>query len=58
MDVLEQEGMGMGKVMQSLRVSITGEGNGPDLMDIIEILGKKEITERIELALRSLKDKE
>lgn len=57
-DVLEQAGMGMGKVMQSLRVSITGEGNGPDLMDIIEILGKKEITERITLALSTLKDKE
>lgn len=57
-DVLEKEGMGMGKVMQSLRVSITGEGNGPDLMDIIEILGKKEITERIQLALTTLKDKE
>lgn len=57
-DVLEQEGMGMGKVMQSLRVSITGEGNGPDLMDIIEVLGKKEITERIELALDTLKDQE
>jgi glutamyl-tRNA synthetase len=57
-DVLEQEGMGMGKVMQSLRVSITGEGGGPDLMDIIEILGKEEITERIRLALTTLKDQE
>jgi glutamyl-tRNA synthetase len=46
----------MGKVMQSLRVSITGQAGGPDLMDIIEILGKEEITERIRLALDKLKD--
>jgi len=57
-DVLEQEGMGMGKVMQSLRVAITGQGTGPDLMEIIEILGAIEITERIRLALTTLKDKE
>ena len=54
--VLEEEGIGMGKVMQSLRLSITGEGGGPDLMEIIEILGKEEITERIRLALDKLKD--
>ncbi len=55
-DVLEQEGVGMGKVMQSLRVSITGSGAGPDLMEIIEILGKDEVTERIRLALDKLQD--
>lgn len=55
-DVLEQEGIGMGKVMQALRVSITGKGAGPDLMEIIEILGKDEITERIRLALDMLQD--
>lgn len=58
MDVLEQEGTGMGKMMQSLRVSITGAGAGPDLMDIIEILGKQEIAERIQLAIVELKEKE
>lgn len=54
--VLEAEGIGMGKVMQSLRVSITGQAGGPDLMEIIEILGREEITERIRLALDKLKD--
>ena len=36
-----------GKVLQLLRVSITGEGSGPDLMKIIEILGPFEISKRI-----------
>ncbi|MBK6265461.1 glutamate--tRNA ligase [Marivirga sp. S37H4] len=55
-DVLEQEGVGMGKVMPALRVSITGSGAGPDLMEIIAILGKDEITDRIRLALDKLED--
>ncbi len=54
MDVLEQEGLGMGKVMQALRVSITGKGNGPDLMEIISVLGKDEVTDRIRIALDTL----
>ena len=36
-----------GKVLQLLRVSIMGEGSGPDLMKIIEILGPFEISKRI-----------
>jgi glutamyl-tRNA synthetase len=36
-----------GKVLQLLRVSIMGEGSGPDLMKIIEILGPVEISKRI-----------
>ena len=56
-DVLEQEDVKMGKVMQALRLSLTGAGAGPDLMDIIEILGKNEVVERIEIALDSLSNK-
>jgi glutamyl/glutaminyl-tRNA synthetase len=39
-----------GKVLQLLRVSIMGEGSGPDLMKIIEILGPIEISKRIQNA--------
>ena len=39
-----------GKVLQLLRVSIMGEGSGPDLMKIIEILGPVEISKRIQNA--------
>jgi glutamyl-tRNA synthetase len=43
-----------GKVMQALRLAITGEGKGPDLMLMLEILGKKEVGTRIEAALVKL----
>ena len=54
-DVLEANGMKMGQVMQSLRVVITGQGAGPDLMLMMEIIGKEEATKRIETALNSIK---
>jgi glutamyl-tRNA synthetase len=41
----------MGKYMQPLRLSITGQGGGPDLMAIIEILGTKETAKRIDSAI-------
>ena len=49
--VLEKHGIGLGKVMQALRVIITGVAGGPDLMGIMEVLGKDEIINRIEQAL-------
>ncbi len=55
-NVLDQEGIKVGKVMQALRLAVTGEGGGPDLMDIIEVLGIPETTRRIDEALRVLKD--
>jgi len=43
-----------GKVMQALRLAITGEGKGPDLMLMLEILGKEEVVLRITSALGKL----
>lgn len=53
-DVLEQQGIGIGKVMQAVRLSITGVGAGPDLMSIIEVLGKTEVITRINQAIDQL----
>ncbi|HMP99449.1 MAG TPA: glutamate--tRNA ligase [Cyclobacteriaceae bacterium] len=55
--VLQELGIGMGKVMQAVRLVITGQGGGPDLMLIMEILGKDEVSSRIETALQKLKIK-
>ena len=41
--------------MQALRVAVTGRGMGPDLMEIIQVLGKKEVVERINFAISTLK---
>ena len=53
--VLEQLGLGMGKVMQGVRLAITGVGAGADLMEIISILGPKEVISRIHKAKDTLK---
>lgn len=45
------EGLGFGKVMQPLRLSLVGAMQGPDVFDIMMILGKEAVLERLQLAL-------
>jgi len=51
---LESAGIKAGKVMQAFRLVITGVGKGPDLMLTLEILGKEDVTKRIENAILDL----
>lgn len=44
----------LGKVMQAVRLAVTGSGAGPDLMQVFAILGKEEVAKRIQFALSSL----
>ena len=46
--------IGMGKVMQPLRLSLVGALKGPHLFDIIEMIGKNESIKRIEKAIQTL----
>ncbi len=46
--------IGMGKIMQPLRLSLVGALKGPHLFDIIEIIGKEESIKRIEKAIQIL----
>ncbi len=46
-----------GKIMQALRVTLTGGASGPDLMITIEIIGKEETVKRIFYALENIKVK-
>lgn len=48
-------GIQTGKIMQAFRVSITGNGSGPDLMITMEILGREEVVNRIGYALQTIK---
>lgn len=50
-------GIGTGKILQAVRVALTGAGGGPDLMMIMEIIGKEEVVKRIDYALHTLKAK-
>jgi glutamyl-tRNA synthetase len=47
-------GIGAGKILQALRLSITGGASGPDLMMTMEIIGKEETRKRIKYALKTL----
>ncbi|MCE7993871.1 MAG: glutamate--tRNA ligase [Roseivirga sp.] len=51
---LESLELGLGQVMPALRVSLTGQAGGPDLMEIITILGPSEVAERIRIALDTI----
>jgi glutamyl-tRNA synthetase len=48
---LEAAGIKMGKVMQMLRVALSGNGAGPDLMISMQLWGKDEVIERLNTAL-------
>lgn len=50
-DMAEKNEMGVGAVMPLLRLSLTGEQGGPDLMSIILILGVDESSKRIKHAV-------
>jgi len=55
--VTKELNIGTGKIMQALRVAITGVGGGPDLMMIMEILGNDEVVNRIDYALNNIQTK-
>jgi glutamyl-tRNA synthetase len=48
---LEEAGIKMGKVMQMLRVALSGNGAGPDLMISMELWGKEQVLLRLNLAI-------
>ncbi|RAU84213.1 glutamate--tRNA ligase [Pontibacter arcticus] len=52
--ILERNAMKIGQVMQALRLAVTGLEAGPDLMQIIEIIGAAETKTRIEHAIEKL----
>ena len=51
----EARGVGLGKVMQPLRVALTGSGASPPLFEIAALLGKERSLRRIDAALEKIK---
>lgn len=47
----QSQNLGMGKVMMPLRLALVGELKGPDVPEILEVLGKQESIERIKVAI-------
>lgn len=53
--LVDEKGLGFGKVMMPLRLTLVGELKGPDVPDLVEILGKAETISRIKAAIEILK---
>ncbi len=50
-DCLSNVGIKQGKVMQAMRLALTGTGTGPDLMLTMEIIGQAEAIQRLDNAM-------
>ena len=51
---LEENELGMGRLLPAFRVCLTGLGMGPSLFDIASLLGKEETITRMETALEKI----
>lgn len=54
-DIVEQQGIGMGKLMMPVRLCLTGVGFGPDLFMLQQLLGKQEVIKRLEAGIELAK---
>ena len=52
---IDKQGIGFGQMMVPLRIALVGSSKGPDLVQIIEMLGKEEVIKRIKYALNKIK---
>ena len=52
---IEANQLGMGQVMNAFRICLVGSASGPDLMEIVAMLGKDETLKRIDYALATIK---
>ena len=55
---VEEKELGFGKPMIAIRLSITGEGGGPSLFDIMELIGKEESIARLNAGIKNIKKEE
>ena len=51
---MSENEIGMGKIMQPLRLSLVGSLKGPHLFDIMAVIGKEETIQRIKSAIAAL----
>ena len=50
----KKKSIGMGAVMQALRMAAVGSLSGPDIVEVIKVIGKNSILERLELLRKQL----
>ena len=54
-DFATEQNLGLGKIMMPLRLALVGELKGPDVPDLLSILGKTEASNRINFAIETFK---
>ncbi|MDR1370022.1 MAG: glutamate--tRNA ligase [Dysgonamonadaceae bacterium] len=52
---IEEKQYHLGNIMNVFRLALVGESKGPHIFDITEILGKKEVLDRLKKAIETLK---
>lgn len=55
---IEKRELGLGQVMNTLRLALVGAGKGPGMFDVTEFLGKEETLKRIDAIIANLKPME
>jgi glutamyl-tRNA synthetase len=55
---VEEKELGFGKPMIAIRLAITGEGGGPSLFDIMELIGEEESIARLNAGIKNIKKEE
>jgi len=53
-DFAQEKSLGMGKIMMPLRICLVGELKGPDIPEIMEIIGLNECQNRIEKLIKTM----
>ncbi len=55
--VMESTGLKLGKIAQPVRVALTGKTASPGIFEIIEIIGKQQVLNRLNAAIRFISEK-
>jgi glutamyl-tRNA synthetase len=54
-DFVEKKGIGLGQLMNPLRLTLVGAGIGPGVLEIAELIGKEETIKRIKAGIENIK---
>ncbi|MBR1774450.1 MAG: glutamate--tRNA ligase [Bacteroidales bacterium] len=54
MDYIQKNELNMGQIMNCLRLSVVGDTKGPNMLDIMKVLGKEEILYRLDTAIEKI----
>ena len=54
MQYIQSNELNMGQIMNCLRLAVVGDTKGPNMLDIMRVLGKDEILLRLDTAIKNI----